>query len=217
MKLRLSSLLVLIFAAMMLAGGPLPGHAQAPQIVAPPGLNLSPAQQARAKTRQQQFVKDITALQADKTMTPAQKTAKAKTIFQARDADMMAILTPQQRAQVLAQRKSAVDQRATFFKTHQAEITAGSTLANKLNKSLSAAQKSQIAGIRKHLTAQGQGLGSNHALSPQAKQQQWQSDQQAAQTKILAILKPTQKSDYLKMQQMQKHLMSEAGTGQPSR
>lgn len=199
---------------MTLAAGVLPGYAQtSPAVVAPPGLNLTPAQQARAQARQQQFGKDMNALQTNNILTPTQKAVKAKALEKALDTDMLAILTPQQRSQVMAQRQAVAQKRQSFMKAHQAQITQGRVLAAKLNKSLTPAQKTQIDGLKRQLAAQGQALSTNSSLTPAAKQQKWTSEQKQAQTKMLAVLTPTQKADYEKMLQIQKQILAAAQTG----
>lgn len=69
------------------------------------GLDLNAAQRSQADARQAQFQKEIAALRADTKTTPEQKQAKFKVLYQAMDKDMMAILTPGQRTQVLKQRQ----------------------------------------------------------------------------------------------------------------
>jgi len=69
------------------------------------GSDLSPAQRARAETRQAQFKKDTAALLADMKLTEAQKRARYAELARTMDKDMLAILTPAQRAQVTIQRQ----------------------------------------------------------------------------------------------------------------
>ena len=94
-------------AALTLIALPLTAPAQA----APPAAQssdpsgLSQAQRQRIEARQGQFQKDITALRGDAKMTDAQKKARYGTLLQAMDRDMLAILTPTQRAEVMQQRQ----------------------------------------------------------------------------------------------------------------
>lgn len=69
------------------------------------GLDMSAGQRTRAAARQTQFQKDVTALRADPKLTEAQKQQKYAALYQAMDQDMMAILTPAQRARVQKQRQ----------------------------------------------------------------------------------------------------------------
>ncbi len=222
MRPRLAGLLLPFLAATALIGDPTVGHSQGPsQINAPAGLNLSPAQQARAKARQQQFVKDATALQADKTLTPAQKSAKTRALFQSRDTDMLAILTPHQRAQVMAQRAAQMkayqarrQAALTFQNAHKAEITQGQALAKKLTTSLTPAQRTQIQAVRQQFTTSAgprmNQVMSNSALTPQARQQQVMGIAREIDPKIEAILTPPQRADYEKMVRLQKQLATQA-------
>jgi hypothetical protein len=216
--MRSSLLLVAVLAALTLGPSAAPVRAQAPPPASTAGPKLSPAQQARYQARMQKFNKDAAAVMANKSLTPAQQGAKIQAMKKALDPDMLAILTPAQRAQVLAQRKGMMAQQKAmmakaqaFKQAHSSEIKTGQALAAKLTKSLTPAQKSQIAAIQKQVQQQYQTLATNKSLTQQAKMQQMQGLNQQAQAKITAILNPTQKADYLKMQQMQKQLMSEAG------
>ncbi len=85
---------------------PAPASAQAPSSQSTPvGLDLNPAQRAKADARQAQFQKDVQALRDDPKMSLAQKQAKYSALLQVMDRDMLTILTPAQRTQVLKQRQ----------------------------------------------------------------------------------------------------------------
>jgi hypothetical protein len=66
--------------------------------------DLSAGQQAQARARQGRFQTDVAALRADPNMTKPQKLARYQTLYQSMDKDMLAILSPDQRAVVLRQR-----------------------------------------------------------------------------------------------------------------
>lgn len=93
-------------AALTLLALPMAAPAQTPPANrgASSGSDLSPAQRARAAAREAQFQKDTAALRADTKLTEAQKQAKYKTMLQALDKDMLALLTPAQRVEVQKQR-----------------------------------------------------------------------------------------------------------------
>ena len=104
---RATSLLPI--AALALAGGaffqtPTPAQSAPTGQTTPVGLGLNAAQQVKANARQAQFQKDLEALKNDPKMTMTQKQAQYATLLQAMDRDMMAILTPAQRTQVMKQR-----------------------------------------------------------------------------------------------------------------
>ena len=111
-------------------GVPTLAQAQTPAGQAAPavGLDLSPAQKAKADARQAQFKKELAAISADSKLSNAQKQAKAMTLYGGMDKDMLAILTPAQRTKVMKQR-----QINTQF---QADVRALQT-----NKTLTDAQK----------------------------------------------------------------------------
>jgi len=95
-------------AALALLPLPLTAHAQETspgRAPASAGSDLSPSQRQRAEARNAQFQKDVAALQADPKMSDAQKKARYQRLFQAMDKDMLAILTPAQRALVMSQRQ----------------------------------------------------------------------------------------------------------------
>ena len=96
-------------AALALAGTAAfhaPASAQAPAGQSTPvGLDLSAAQRTKVGARQAQFQKDVQALRDDPKMTLPQKQAKYTTLLQAMNQDMLTILTPAQRTQVLKQQQ----------------------------------------------------------------------------------------------------------------
>ncbi len=99
--------LILPFVAIALAAFfqvPMPVQAAPSGQTTPVGLDLNAAQRAKADARQAQFQKDYQALKDDPKMTLTQKQAKYSILLQAMNKDMMAILTPAQRTQVLKQR-----------------------------------------------------------------------------------------------------------------
>ncbi len=87
---------------------PLVGHAQAKPAShsgASAASDLSPAQQARMQAIQVQLQKDVTALGADPKLTTAQKQTKYTALLQAADKNVLATLTPTQRAQEMRRRQ----------------------------------------------------------------------------------------------------------------
>jgi hypothetical protein len=105
-----------------------PAQAAPPAAPLPAGSDLSPAQQARIRARQEQFQKDLAALRADAKMTNAQKQAKYTAMVQAADKDTLAMLTPVQRAGEMKRRQINAQ-----FRKDVAALSA--------NKSLTDAQK----------------------------------------------------------------------------
>jgi len=74
-------------------------RAQAAPPPASASLDVSTSQQARISARQGQFRRDLSALRADTATPDSQKQAKYVALMQAMNKDIMAILTPAQRAQ----------------------------------------------------------------------------------------------------------------------
>jgi len=74
-------------------------RAQAAPPPASATLDVSSSQQARIQARQEQFRKDLATLSADAAMPNPQKQVKYNGMMQAMNKDIMAILTPAQRAQ----------------------------------------------------------------------------------------------------------------------
>lgn len=68
------------------------------------GSDLSPSQQARMEAGRTKFQKELAALQADKSLSQAKKQERYLEMSRTADKDMLAILTPAQRALVLEQR-----------------------------------------------------------------------------------------------------------------
>lgn len=85
-------------AALALFSFSMTAQAQTPPTTTSAGSDLSSSQQARMKARQDQFQRDLAALRADPKMTNPQKQIKYNAMVQAMDKDLMAVLTPMQRA-----------------------------------------------------------------------------------------------------------------------
>lgn len=205
--------------AALLALMPLSGLAQNPPPPPPPatmgvpGLTLSPAQQARFNTRNAKFTKDVAALQADTKLTPTQKRAKFVTLYKAVDKDMMAILTPAQRALVAKQRAQTQARAEAFQKAHGAQIKEGEALAAKLNKTLTKEQQKQLGAINMAAQKQKQQIAQDSSLSLDAKQKKAIAVDTDAQTKVLAILTPSQRTMFTRMEQLRKDIAAGAAEG----
>lgn len=163
---------------------------------------------------QKKFNDDMAALRANKSLTPAQKQSKAQAMGKAHDADMLAILTPAQRVEV----KSERDTQAAFMKAHSAEIAEGKALADKLSKSMTPAQKAKINAIRdqfgKTASPRAQKIMADKSLSQQAKQQKMIKLEHEIDPQIVAVMTPSQKADYQKMQHLQLKLIAESKAAQ---
>lgn len=206
----------------------------------PASSSLSAAQKAKVTSRQTQFQKDTAALQADAKMTSAQKQARYKTMMLTMDKDMLAILTPAQRAIVLKQRaigakfqqeataiqvsKTLTDaqkkdrlaalaaqadkdtlatlppqQRAEVMQRRQKQQQA-QALKEQLEKSETPAQKKQFEETMTDVRAKAQTISADKTLSEATKGQKLTDLAKQAQAKDLAMLTPTQKAMYEKIQ-----------------
>ena len=248
--------LMLPFAALALAGtaffsAPLPAQAQQSSQPTPVGIGLNAAQQAKANARQAQFQKEIQALQLDSKMTPAQKQAKYTTLYQAMDRDMLAVLTPTQRSQVLKQRQintqfkadvlalqsnraltdaqkkarylqivqnarnaslalmspvqraEALKRSAAIEKLQQTQapkIAEAKRLSQQLQKSETPAQSEKLRTIALSTGTTIQSVIADKTLSDQAKTAKIVSLRQDALRRDLALLTPTQRTLYSRIQ-----------------
>ena len=236
-------------AALTLLSLPLTARAQgAPAGRASSSANseLSPTQRAHAEARQAQFRKDTAALIADKTLTDAQKQARYAVFAKAMDQDMLAILTPSQRAQVMIQRqigaqlqrdaaalqadktltvaqkqaryealRQAANQKALATLTpaqraraerqqqaglaRQAEVK---RLAQQLEKSESPSQEQQIHEIGLKTGAQIQAVIADKSMAAVQKPAKIKDMEQQAQAKITALLTPSQRAMYAHIQSL---------------
>lgn len=151
---------------------------------------LTPAQRERVMSQRQigtQLQKEAAALQADKTLTDAQKRARYQTLLQAANDKALATLTPEQRAQVLKRRQIAAD---------------ATRMGKELQKSLTPAQEKQIHGIGLASGTQIQAVIADKSVSEQAKVAKIATLRQQAQAKINAVLTPAQRAKYARLQQM---------------
>lgn len=178
---------------------------------------LSAAQQAKIKARNQQFQKDMAALQADTKMSATDKRARFQSLYQVMDKDMLAILTPAQRAQVMQTRQAALQQREeqqrgfeAFQKSHSAEISAAEKLGQKIHASIKPAQKQQLDAIASATQAQQQQIAASKGLTDQEKRTKLLALVQSAQAKSLAVLTSSQRADFEKLRKMQEKLTAEA-------
>ena len=116
-------------AALSLLGLSAPSHAQRPAPSPAAESDLNASQKTRVAARKARFEKDIASLRADKKMTEAQKQAKFQTMARSVDTDLLAILSPEQRAQVL-KRKGINEQ----FGRDLAALRTSTTMTEKQKK-----------------------------------------------------------------------------------
>lgn len=152
-------------AAMSLLTLPMPSHAQTtPSSSASTSdeSDFTEAQKSRVTARQERFKQDVAALRANPKLTDVQKQAKYLVLMQALDKDMMAVLTPAQRAQVVKQQeintkfqKAVVALRANTKLTDAQKQAAYKTLVqNRQNELLSTLSPTQRARVEKEHQAE---------------------------------------------------------------
>ena len=167
-----------------------PTSAQAPSpsgSAAASGLTLDAAQKSKADARQAQFQKDVMALRADMKMTNAQKQIKYTSLAQSMGRDMMAILTPAQRALVMKQRQ--IDSQ---YNSDMLALQADKSLSEtqKKERSLQITEKARNASIALLPPAQRAAALKRGIAAEQAQQlnQQLQSSETPAQKQKLQAL-----------------------------
>lgn len=248
--------LILPLAAFALAGAtffqtPMLAQAAPSGQSTPAGLDMNAAQRAKASARQAQFQKDVQVLKDDPKMTLAQKQAKYTILMQAMNKDMLAILTPAQRTQVLkqreindqfkadvlalqsnrkltdaqkkarylqlvqnarnaslalmspAQRADALKRSAVAEKVQQAQapkIAEAKRLSQQLQKSETPAQSEKLRTIGLSTGTTIQSVIADKTMSAQAQTAKIVALRQDALKRDLAILTPTQRTLYSRIQ-----------------
>jgi len=202
-KLRIIAILAL--SAMALGGAPSASFA-APS--APPAqggaqrdpnwLHLTPDQQKKMQARQKQMSTDWNALVQSKSMTDTQKQAKAEELQKAYQADMLAMLTPDQRVLVDKQKADAMKRKA-FADARMKQIV---DVQAKLLKSLNPSQSKQITALRDADFKVFKSIEDDKALSEGAKQSKIASLTKDENAKINAILNPAQRVQFQKLQDL---------------
>ncbi len=190
---------------------PAPPPAQAAPPQAAPAL--SPAQRARAAARTAQYNKDVKALQANTKLTPAQKEAQFHALQQSANTDLMAILTPAQRAVMQQRQQQAMQQQqemGAFQQAHKPEIDALMSLRAKLMGSLTPAQHAKIDAISKATQGQMETVHNDPSLSLQAKQDKEHALSRRATAQFLTVLTPAQRAEAKQMDAMRNKLQAAA-------
>ncbi len=138
-------------------------------------LGLSDAQKAQIKPIMQKAAADTRAVRQDTTLAPEAKRARTKAIRTAAQAQVQAILTPAQRAQM-----------------QQMQANRGmEKMATELN--LTPAQKTQLQPILSNAQLQRRAIQTNAALSPAQKKAQLKTLRDTTQSQVDAILTPQQR------------------------
>jgi hypothetical protein len=173
---------------------------------APP---LTHAQKAKQQQRIKQLQSDMAALSANTNMTSAQKQQQAETIQKTFQQDMLALLTPKQRAAVEAQNTKVLSLRQLFLKQHKAEIDKEQGLEKSLAQSITADEKAKMKSYQDQAMQQIQGLRTNTKLTDKQKQDTAQGIVRDSARDALAVLTPAQQTQFKEFQKLQTQLASE--------
>lgn len=188
---RNASLLALITAIVFVGATGSRVYAQVPQQGAYAGPNLDKNQQAKALARKKQAFNEFKAVSDNKKLSQQQKQAKFIEIQKRFETDMLAILTPAQRADYL-KRKAEADKK-------YAEIM---RLSNKIRSSMTPDQQKKIKAIQDNGRKEAMAIIQNKSLKDAEKQAKILNIEKGAEGKILAIMTPAQKADFLKLQEL---------------
>ena len=161
-------------------------------------LHLTPDQQKKMNVRQVKMKADWDALVKDKTMTDQQKQAKAESLQKSYEADMMAMLTPEQRDKVDKQKADAMKRKA-FADARMKQIV---DIQTKLLKSLNPAQHKKLDDIRAADYKVFQSIEGDKTLSDGAKNTKLHALNKDENVKINAILTAAQRVDFQKLQDL---------------
>ena len=160
---------------------------------------LTPTQRTQVQKQRQinaQFQKDVTALQANKAMTDAQRKARyAQLVQNARDASL-ALLTPAQRAEALKRDAAA----AKIQKAQAVKLAEAKRLGQQLQKSETPAQSEKLHTIGLTTGATIQSVIADKTLSDAAKTAKIVALRKDALSRDLALLTPSQRTLYSRIQ-----------------
>ena len=170
------------------------------------------AQQQKYVALNTQFNQGIQALKNNRSLTPAQKVAKAQQMASDLNKNMLAMLTPAQRAVVLKDRNKITQLRQAFLKQHQAEIAQVSKLGRAYQKSFTTAQKQRIQAIGSQAQEQLMRLRNDPKTAPAAKQHTADAILRDTRNQEMAVLTPAQRSQMQQLQSMQARLRQELTT-----
>jgi Spy/CpxP family protein refolding chaperone len=169
-------------------------------------LNLTADQQARIKTINENYHKQVTALKGQTNITVADAKSRREALQKQHRADIQAVLTAEQKAQMETAKKEwkAKGQRGDFRKGDGArKDTTGfgkrgdrkefkgkregmAKMQQELN--LSADQQAKMAKLREEFKTKSEGIRSNTALSQEQKKEQFKAAAQQHRDQVKTIL-----------------------------
>lgn len=190
---------------MLAAPGAPPAHPAAGASSNPNWIGLTPQQQAKMKTRLAKYNADMMALQNDKTTPMQDKMQKARALQKAYEDDMNGMLTPVQKQRIAEKRKEFMSspagkdmaRRKAFADARFKQIM---DLRQKIVASLTPQQKQQIGQLQTSEYGTMQSIQGDKTLSDAAKQTKLEALSKDSKVKMDAILTPTQRADFAKLQ-----------------
>jgi hypothetical protein len=159
-------------------------------------LNLTPSETTKMRARFLKMQSDVQALQANTLMTDPQKKAQLLVLEKAYSNDMMAMLTPAQRARanvLQAQREQAQS-------VAMARVAKIRSIQSKLQSTMTADQKSKIQAIAANNSQRMQAILGDKTATDTQKRTDLSAAQHAAEKQIMAVLTPAQQVQFQKME-----------------
>jgi hypothetical protein len=159
-------------------------------------LNLTPSETTKMRARFLKMQSDVQALQANTLMTDPQKKAQLLVLEKAYSNDMMAMLTPTQRARanvLQAQREQAQS-------VAMARVAKIRSIQSKLQSTMTADQKSKIQAIAANNSQRMQAILGDKTATDTQKRTDLSAAQHAAEKQIMAVLTPAQQVQFQKME-----------------
>ncbi len=163
-------------------------------------LNLTQDQRAKVQTILQSERSQIQALRSNSALTEAQKKEQARALRKADHEQLLAVLTPEQQAQLKQMHRQHMGRRAAFDAGRRFQA---------LN--LTEQQKAQLKPVFQSTRQQMQALRSDTSLTPEQKREKIQQIRQNQMTQLKSILTTEQQQQ---LHQMRGHRMRNHGEQQ---
>lgn len=208
LSLRLAA--IAVFAGLAaVAPGPVTRMCQAAPLSPAPyaGPVLSAAQKLQVQSLQQQAFKKLQVIGSNTKLTPQQQFEQKSQLQIWFNTQTMALLTPAQRADLVAHREA-------FQKQAQITMTQAKALNSQLMKSLTPKQQSDIKAAVKSVQQQRLMLVQNSKLTEQQKDDQYRTILASNATKIQTILTPQQRALSAKIDALVRQLRQMSPQGQ---
>jgi hypothetical protein len=188
-----------------------PVSAQQPQIVVKP-IPVTADQQAKLNALHTTLAHQLQVLAADKGRTKAQKEAALKKIAAKYAADVAAVYTPAQRAEMAQEggmvRQAWVEEHQQSTEAHEREVEYDRLekqaigIAAAVNQTLTADQKKKIAALQAASKTQSNAVKADATLTSDQREQKLNDIEQQLESSVNAILTPDQKIQFDRVQKI---------------